>query len=517
MKNFFGVMFTFLFSLTSHAVGSKTYSYDKYLSELKAAPIAGDNEYPFFDEKAAAMLKPKLNIEAQRKIAQASELSEKSMSTEAQKIIQEISDIDSTDNNTNAAEELHDLIQNYSKPKKYSALPTDAQLIIAQLASLSPFRGILWRIRPYFEKARITHTAALTAFKNLAANLRWSLRSPQTKLAFRYISEPYTEISEVPAVIDTDAKFYTWLLNDVNPHLQTAAKRLNAIPIDSAKPLVWDNRILLGPNTFKDGIDRFKWVGEVERMMLVASYENSISQIYFFGSYSNHKFIELAKELGKLFGVDSLPLPFMEVQGVTLKQYREVIKNSDFQNFGTRLSTCTYSDKPCMELSYNYLLSATERMYAAWKTAQKREGNNIYAFNTNFAQVDIARGDINFENIRSLVKQRTMLRSLATGEPAEFDLPAFYKTPPQDLKKLLPTGFDEKKERTKTLKVGATSKTESYRNYFYGSPQTWNHIEEYKTFLPKVASSDDILQAGRVLTHATFGLVRIPGLNLAEQ
>ncbi|MDZ4661917.1 MAG: hypothetical protein SGJ18_09915 [Pseudomonadota bacterium] len=511
------VLIVCFFSFVASAARPKAYSFKQYLAEVQRPVAIAEADYPYFDEKMSATIKPQLDIEAQRKPAQMSELQESNMSPDAQEVIKSIAAIDVSDENPKATDELDNLINLYLD-KKYATLSPDAKLIVSQLRSLKPFRGFLWRFRPYLDQARITQTAALTSFKNLAANLRWLLRSPQAKLAFRYVSEPYAEGDVLAPAIDSEGKIQYWLASEVLPAFSKTAKMLHEIPVDSAKPLVWDNRLLMGPESFKDGIDRFKWTGEVEKQLLIASYENSISQILFFNSYSIYNLLELSVDLGKLFGVDSLPIPFTEAQGVTMAQYQSVIMKSKYEEFGKKISGCTYANKACMEMSFKYLKSATERTYDVWKIAQRRDGNNFFALNTEYAQVDIARGNINFENIKSLVNRKTMLRSLATGEVAVFDLRAFYMpNPPADLKALLPTGFDNTKDREKSIQLGKLTKTESYRNFFFGSPLTWKSVEPYKSFLPNVTSGSDVLQAGRVLAHATAGIVRIPGLTLAEQ
>lgn len=494
-------VFSFMFG-ASYALAS----FDSYKKELAASEKVAIT-YDVFDAAKAKKQIAQMKKEAKASRKVASNLTENDLSESAKAMIQEI--LSKTE-----PEALDQVLVAYDN--KYDSLPADAQFITLQLQTLRPFRGILYRVKPYFEDkaGTLAHSAILTSFKNLAANLRWLLDAPERSrhavAFFNYIAQPYLIDKALAPSLDSEAKIQTWMFNKVRPVMITANNRMQSLSEKNPR-IVWDNRIIYGADSFQDNIDRFKLVGEIERQALIASYENTVSQINFLRSYSIYGAATVSQKLGEVMGIDSvIGTMFSSTRnGYTLRELRDAIKSAP--HFGKHLADCKIINQQrqsvtCMRESYELLQSSVKRLATAWEIAKERPGSNDFAFNTAFAQADVARGDINVQNVVAVVEGPTTLRSAIAGEYVKFDIQKFYDTPPTNLQDFLPQSFDNLKERQVNL---GKKRPVKYRNYFYGMPETWK-IDAYReAFLPDAQNNDDILKASRIWAHSAGGMVRL--------
>ena len=412
--------------------------------------------------------------------------------------------------NAQTSQDVENLIAHYERPIVYNSLPADAKFIVLQLATLRPFRGFLWRVRPFFEEVEVTQHIVLTAFKNFVSNLRWFLRAPHVKTYLDYITQPYemnvggSAKKQVIAYFKKEEQLQLWMFNEVRPILTVAAKRLREL--DASSPLLWDNTIFYGQTSFRDGIDRFKLVGEIERQALIASYELSIARITAATSYSLYGVRRLSKGVGKIVGIDVIS-PLRAINGLTLMEFREELSNSRYKNFAVKIP-CVVKENgestDCMQESLRMLASSVQRLNTAWKLAKNRREGNEFAFNVAFANADFGRGEMNLINLKEAFSGEVMMRSVVTGEVVRMNIPGLYNNPPRDLKVFMATSFDPVKEKYMKL----SNKTYKYRNFFYGSPINWN-INAYRVVFPDVRSSKEVMRATRVWEHATSGMVQI--------
>jgi hypothetical protein len=96
-----------------------------------------------------------------------------------------------------------------------------------------------------------------------------------------------------------------------------------------------------------------------------------------------------------------------------------------------------------------------------------------------------------------LVTGQTDLHSVITDDVVTVNLPAFFNSPPSDLKKLLPDGFN--KEGPYKTHDGIT-----YRNYLFESPTSWKK-EAYNTLFPTLKKGAQVAEFQRTLLESRGG------------
>ncbi len=396
-----------------------------------------------------------------------------------------------------SAEELEaflvDLEANYDKTQD-----NDLRFFAAQLLPLRELRGLVWRSRPIFSQSKITHSVVLTSVKSAVTNVKIFLPTEQWEAGLQYVSEPFVRDGVVASEFKSEADLVAHFAGPVREAVLLAAQRVQAIDLKD-KYIVWDNKLLFGKASFQDDIDRYRLVGEVERLSALASLHGTLAQIAYQRAYSAENAVKLTQEIGRLYGVDGFL--FSQVDGAPSQKRVEILRKPAYRNFGTLLP----DGAKWMELSLQHLQETVRLTSAIWSQikTEDRPLTEAFLFDSSSARAFERSNDLAIANMEAMVEGRTKIRSGVTGETVLVDLPAFYRNPPQDLKEFLPTKFKGGGEwRTVQLTDGA-GKVHSVRarNYEVGRGIDWKS-DVYQSIFPELGSGQDIPKNVRVLSQS---------------
>jgi hypothetical protein len=362
---------------------------------------------------------------------------------------------------------------------------------------------MVWRLIPLAGKAAVTHTTVLTIVKQMASGIVVYLPTDQWIAAMDYVNLPHAANGKVISQFEDEATLQAYLANTILPALSKAANRLSVLDL-SKQPAVWDNQILYGTASFQDSLDRFRWIGDVELLMVVAGLRMSIAQIEFGRAYSAQGTMELSKQIGNLYGIDVVMNAFGNtINGAPARDRVGVVRNGSFRDWGKRMPDW----KQWTTASLGEARESVRLMSAAWKAIQNRPDNQFWAVDPVFARsIEALRtGNLRIQDVEAAFAGPARIRSAVTGETVAIDLPAFYANPPEDLKALYPTAFNTAPE-WKQVDVAAKDRIVKVRarNYLSGSPTDWNTFA-YKVFLPEASTGEDVKKAARVLSQSFGG------------
>lgn len=407
-------------------------------------------------------------------------------------------------------DEVHSLILDLEK--NLNNYPADAKFLGSVLTILKPFRGIVYRMIPMVEKPKITHSFLRNQVKILASNMRVYLPSEHWEAGFAYITQPY-QVAEGQAVSQFKNKssiskknrkravteFQEYIYTDIYPAMANAAKVIEGIKLE--KPVVWDNKIVFGPDSFGGDIteNRYRYLQEGERRLALSSLHMGMHYLQYFVSYNLEGLLSLTKDIGKLYGVDGFA--FTNVEGVP--SYRIVKAVSKYSD----IFTIKDGAGEHMKLSFLHLQEGVRQLRLSREELRNESPNQLFLLNP--ARID--PWDENFEkqmvNIECVIEDSSddskacPVRSAITGEVVVVDLKSFYNNPPKDLKSFMPTSWDIGKKEITNKKLNV-----NYPNYFWGQPTAWN-TSAYKTYFPEIKDGDDLKKYVRVLRQAFGGEV----------
>jgi hypothetical protein len=382
---------------------------------------------------------------------------------------------------------------------RYDSLPTDAKFLAAQVQPVTVLRGIIYRLRNVFEhRSRAAHSATLTLAKNITTNFRIYLPQDSMKAVLEYFTSPYFENGVTVASFNSEADIQNLLAKDFAKAIARADDRIGKL--DLSQPIVWDQRFSFGPDSFQDGLNRFRLVGELEKSIVRSAMMGTVASLCVLRAYNVNDTIDLSANIGRLYGIDGF---LSVVDGVSAEKISNEIRKKP--NIGTILGN---EGRKAMKDALNAARWSSIHAMAAWQSSSKsRQNEHLYAVDSGYWRVnrdDLQKNlDIMYRVINSNKPEK--IRSSVTGEVIEIDFAKFFTDPPDSLQSLLPLNKPNEPHtvtRMAAVSLGSTVKKPlTYRNYAEGSPELWN-TAAYQTYLPSVKSNEDVLRVMRVLSHA---------------
>jgi hypothetical protein len=473
------------FAKTAPATRTASATYHKKLNEM--APVTEKIGEPTIT--AVELQKVIEKSEKARTPAAAGAVGEEKMSPKLREIRDRFLAVKTSD-------ELDSLITDLDT--QYDSLPADAKFLAAQVVPMQSLRGLIFKMRTVFEKrSKAAHSVVLTLAKNITTNFRIYLPQDSMKAVHEYFMSPYYQDGQVVTVFQDEADIQGLLTGKFADQIWVANNRLANLKL--SEPVVWDQRFSFGPDSFQDGLKRFRLVGELEKSLVQAAMMTTVASLEVLRAYNIDGAIDLSADIGKLYGIDGWGL-MNSVDGVSAKKITRAIQGHE------QIGSILPEGNTAMRQALMASRWATTYAWAAWQASSKeRKDENLYAIDSGYWRVNRADIEHNLEIAYRIINSKApeKIRSSVTGEVIEINYSKIFLNPPSNLQKFLPTGFDEKAKVTRKAltKMGGPTKDITYRNYAEGSPEAWN-ISAYNPYFPSITQNDDVFRTLRVLSHA---------------
>ena len=475
-----------VFSSTSFAKGNEKKSSSKVMTR---APFNPDRfSAPVWNEaEATAWLKAS---EKKRKPANTSAIDESMLSKELKSYRARIHEAKTSEAMEAIMVELD---------KNYESHPLDLKFYTTQMLPAMAFRGMFYRLKPLFDgKSNFMHSQILTTAKSLATKANVFLPYDYVDAGYEYIASPYLkDDGSMVNAFNDEQDLQIWMVTELLPLINKSANRLNELSL--IEPVIWDQKMVFGAQSFGDNVNRFKLIGEFEKQLIISSSLSSIASIAVARAYSIEKSIELYREVGFLYGLDGFGF-FNKIDGVSAEKVSKVIRRPQFVYTGKLLD----DGKEWMKYAYHNSKSALQRLNRAWElSSEDRKNENLYTFNLGYINVNRNEIEENLKIAKRIVMSSDVesVRSGVTGEVAQVNYSKIFLDPPKDMKAFLPISFDKKDQAKRVISLrDGTQKTISYRNYAFGSPKGWD-VEKIAPYFPSVKSNEDVFRTIRVMNH----------------
>lgn len=394
------------------------------------------------------------------------------------------------------AEDVQNLITKLEK--EIDKYPSDAKLLGSIMLAIKPLRGLVYRMIPMVKNTKTTHSYLRTAVRQMASNFKLYLPVDHSEAIFAFLTEPFETSTGVVVKQFTGSKkvsatseFQHYLGHEFYSSYSKALKRISQI--DLKTPVVWDNKMVFGPQSFRgDGLKRLRLVGEGERHLVLSSMNSGLHYLHYLLAYNLDDVFELSADVGRLYGIDG----FLggEIEGVPSYRVTKTVRKFP------KAFTIREGGYVHMSQSFKHLRESVRQMRIAREEVRNMDESPLFLISPD----RMNPWDENFEKqmavAECLVEDELAscpVKSNITGETVKVNLGAFYMQPPQDLKILMPTNWDiATKEKSK---FGV-----KYPNYHWGRPVEWN-VFAYKTYFPEVNSASDVQKTVRVLRQGSGG------------
>lgn len=451
---------------------------------------------------------------SKRKIASSQTFSESDLSADFKKLRTEWLKVQTPD-------QLEGLLKtSYANFDSYS---DDTKYFLTQAHVALPLRGIVWRLRPLFEKGnsflgnKATHVTAIQILRSVAGTIDMALPTDQGKATFKYFTEPSTDMSNA-SQFKSIAEFQNFLSDVMVKKLQESTTRIETLIAKNPSTIfVWDNKMLFGTGAFRDDIQRYSGHGAAEMHLAASAYYRSLHGILVFGAYNQDQSLDVAKKLGAHVGQDSISILGKEKEdlGLTDQERVGVMKEFTSKGFLSLRDTASnpYGTK-MMKQAYIALKNYVFHANAAYALLQDKDANPAMALNpihfSSESQAHLSKG---ISNMVAVVKGEAEVRDPVSGKSVVVNLPAFYNNPPKNLSVLMATKFEQgENEKTIKAKNGESLKV---RNYYKGRSIGWNN-DAWKAIVPSAAgqSSEYMAEARRIIRYSrgTSLVMNLPAL-----
>lgn len=400
--------------------------------------------------------------------------------------------------------------------KEYDTYPSDVKYYLSQIHTMIPLRGIVWRLRPLFEKrsgflgSNTTHVTAVQFVREMAANMKMFTPTEQWEAGFEFLTTPSTSMTTAMQ-FKSIREFQTFMSQVMANRIQRNTDQIRTLLNQNPSQVyVWDNLMNFGTGTFRDGVRRYVGHGPAEVMMTLATAYRSLHNIYMFSAYNQDETLNIVQQMGAHLGMDSMPVGFAALgrrteMGLTDQERAQIVLQAartkrflELQDYhGTTLGT------DFMRQALNSLRNSVNYTAQAYELLQGKSPAGNMGINPLFAQPEaFDRLGSGIENMKAAVEKRTEILDSISGKSVVIDLPNFYLSPPKSLALLMATGWDSEKpaELTVTNKSGERLKV---RNYFRGRATQWNN-EAWANYVPsaKGKGSNYMSEARRILQYS---------------
>ncbi|MBX9766778.1 MAG: hypothetical protein K2X47_05855 [Bdellovibrionales bacterium] len=428
---------------------------------------------------------------------------------------------------TTTADGLEKLLKDSHEPAAYAKASPARKYFLAQLHPLLALRGIVWKLRPLFERPMGKHKfignpatqgIAVQFVRQVATGIETFFPTDQWRAGFDFLTIPSKEMSSEDQ-FKTVYQFQVYLEGPVRTAIREGINRISEIIKSQPNQyFVWDNQIGYGSGAFADGMNRFIGYGPAEMYVARAAMFRMLHALHLFSAYNQDALISVQEELGRKFGVNTA-LGDNDDIGMTSQERVEIIRRYNrSKRFMKRHATAELNGIKIMGLAHQSLtlFAADLNSAHAFLTGPGARANPALAVNPGKYQADIdnmlSKG---VSDLVAMVQRGTTLRSLLTGKMVWVDVPNFYVgNPPADMGAFLPTadGFDT--SRPKDLSTPGRDGELSYRNYRYGRAIRWNYDawKSYVAFSPQDdrkmeqrPSNDQFLLEARQTIGTTYG------------
>ena len=366
-----------------------------------------------------------------------------------------------------------------------------AQLVIAQLSSLKPFRGILFRLRPLAENQHTpaVHGLIISFLRGINAGINNLFPSDQWTAGFDYLTKPFPGVAPQ---IKSANQLKTFVQSAAIPEMLKLALRVKNLNL--TKPVYFDNKIFWGKANFTSEHDRFKLIGETEKEVYLSSILYGMSSLYNAIAYDWTGLFKATQSFWVTYGFNTLANPdnmTAEQRIASINQYPKLFTLIPGGNVYTKMGFFRFKE------SLKFAKAAWERIKAE---NREKDFQAVTFFDPRGFSPFTRIIDTSFLDIEGLISDKGISSAVVNGETLTINFKKFSEEPPVNLKSFLATHFKNSNGPRDLVEPKTGLK---YRDYSKGNPDGWN-TSAYVKYFPNI-DKDGVPKTIRILNQSWGG------------
>ncbi|MCR9204036.1 MAG: hypothetical protein NXH75_05640 [Halobacteriovoraceae bacterium] len=360
-------------------------------------------------------------------------------------------------------EELHTFVLDLDK--RYDSFSPEVKLMSLHLNVLPLFRGFTYAVHDVVDKNTTLRSQTMTFMREISKLITVNKTIPQSEIMFDYIATPAVDSGKVTHQFRNEEELQNYTCSKVYTKLNDNYKKLKEIRSSFSKPLVFDNQLIQGKDTFKDDIGRFNLIDKPELAYMQFAMESALYQLSFSCIYSIKGAQKVVKKLGRAFGADALKA-FTRPDGVSTEQKVAIINSQ--KSFLTKKP----NGNEWAKASWQYLQLSTQTLEELSGLLLTHKDNEYSVYRREYIAPYESHINENLAKAKRLYSENPVaLRSSVSGQVITVDVKKFFDNPEQDFKVFFPNEFVK---GSKTIKREMAGKEIKYENYRVGTPTGWN-------------------------------------------
>ncbi|HEX4924756.1 MAG TPA: hypothetical protein VFV50_11750 [Bdellovibrionales bacterium] len=387
----------------------------------------------------------------------------------------------------------------------YEQLQPDAKFMAAFWISLKPWKAFIQRARPLVERHNLSQSAIVTFMRATYASINVFVPdTPAWKAGFDYVTMPSADMGPD---ISNESQLYHFASSQILPALDAFNARIYKLNFE-AKPIYFDNKVLVRSANFVSTRDRHVRLGEAERLSVLAGGLLAYSNLAGAMAYSWDGFFKAVDNVGTVYGFNS---KLNDGSMTAARRFQEIKEQSSLFKLrpdGPGAPTYNRSKEWTKNVAFVKFKEGLRAARASWTWLKKNAANDDATRNIFDPRAFIPFTriiDTSFDNIDSLLHDRGIASAVVNGQAVDINFKLMFEDPPLALTEFFPVEF----EGGQNKQIDPITRKQ-YRNYNYGNPKGWN-IGAYQKYFPNVKNNEDVKQTARVLNQAWGGwLLGIP-------
>lgn len=406
-------------------------------------------------------------------------------------------------------EQLDEFIKKYDGPEKsaprnaFLALDPASRLLVLQLRSLVAFKSFFFRAKEYVGTNSITRTMIVSMLRAQSVGIQnftqmaWgssNVFSPTPNVlnnnsqiweaVFNYMTEPMPDMG---IKLNSDAAMEYFLADSLNRAMEIN-KDFKSILDESTKNqkgIWWDNKLFLSIANFADPKDRYIKLGDAELFAIWSGLNMAVSSLEATTSYSLKGLLSSIGNVGQLMGFNIASgqdrhnlVSKNGAEGLTSKNRFKTLEQEK------ELFTAKGDFKIRMAQAYTSLRESVFYAKHSYDCLMKRTSEDQFIFDVRFGQSMNRIALKSIANLVALFESKSVTSAVIGTETIKMNLWGFYSNPPNSLRELYPTAYND--ESNKTLPEDEVTvwdgKKDKLRNYKFESARAWKAAEYQKLF-----------------------------------
>ncbi|WP_413291244.1 hypothetical protein [Bdellovibrio sp. HCB337] len=423
-----------------------------------------------------------------------------SMSSEYQALVQRV-------NTMKTAQELDTYLETLEKDLKASKeKPADYVYVATLLTSLRPLRSIAWRSMGLAGQSVATQQKIMDTLRS-AYTKSTVLPVENWDLFVDFVSQPLPGATQK---FTQESELQKYIATEVYNGVAASYNRLSTVDFGKipGNSIVWDQQLNFGSTSFPDQLDRYREITPVEHALLLARMNKLMYRIATFSAYSAKDAIKIEREIKLRYGVEAGAswLHLVKSDGLTRQEKVNIIQQKKY----AQSQTLNAAGKMWMGRAYQHLKGYVDYYETAYKLSKNSSRSQASFVDVEFVKLHDRELSLMVKNMKALVygdnreTGESVVQSSITGETARVNVKNFFANPPQDLKTLLPTSFDQ---GPKEIKAEVDGKNLSYPNLRNGQAQAWS-TQAYSNLFPELKNDSQgtkVLQKAKVISGVRGG------------